>query len=97
LLQVIIATKLADPAACQRCEPISDVMVNDEGILKVKKDLNGQQKDEYGKINDISLSSVLFEGRLRVTDRDLFLETMKKGIGSGKAYGFELLSIAKAL
>lgn len=40
------------------------------------------------------LSSVLFEGILRVTDPDAFRQTLARGIGSGKAFGFGLLSIA---
>ncbi len=38
--------------------------------------------------------AVLFDGVLRITDRDAFLETVACGIGSGKAYGFGLLSVA---
>ena len=34
----------------------------------------------------------MFEGRLEVTDREAFLDTIRKGIGSGKAYGFGLLT-----
>jgi CRISPR system Cascade subunit CasE len=36
---------------------------------------------------------VAFEGRLEVLRIDLFLEGLRKGIGSGKAYGFGLLSL----
>jgi len=43
----------------------------------------------------MTFSSVVFEGRLKVVDRVLFLESIKNGIGSGKAYGFGLLSVAK--
>ena len=39
--------------------------------------------------------SVLFEGVLRITDEDAFRETLISGIGSGKAFGFGLLSIAR--
>lgn len=39
-------------------------------------------------------SAILFEGVLRVTDPDLFRIALWQGIGSGKAYGFGLLSIA---
>jgi len=42
----------------------------------------------------LTFGSVLFEGELRVTDPVLFLSTLEQGIGSGKAYGFGLLSIA---
>ena len=42
------------------------------------------------------LRSVLFDGRLRVTDPDTFRQTLIRGIGSGKAFGFGLLSVAPA-
>ena len=42
----------------------------------------------------MTFGSVLFEGVLRVTDAERFRETLASGIGSGKAYGFGLLSIA---
>lgn len=38
--------------------------------------------------------AVVFDGLLRVTDTDAFLETLVRGIGPGKAYGFGLLSVA---
>jgi CRISPR system Cascade subunit CasE len=40
--------------------------------------------------------SVLFDGHLRITDANLFRQTLVSGIGTGKAYGFGLLSIAPA-
>ena len=42
------------------------------------------------------LRSVLFDGLLLVTDPDAFRQTLIRGIGSGKAFGFGLLSIASA-
>ena len=42
------------------------------------------------------LRSVLFEGLLQVTDPDAFRQTLIRGIGSGKSFGFGLLSIAPA-
>jgi len=42
----------------------------------------------------LTFGSVLFDGELRVTDPDRLRDTLKSGIGSGKAYGFGLLSIA---
>lgn len=44
----------------------------------------------------ITFASVLFEGLLRVTNPDAFRSALEMGIGSGKAYGFGLLSIAPA-
>lgn len=38
--------------------------------------------------------SVKFEGKITVTDSDLFLKTLESGIGSGKGFGFGLLSLA---
>ena len=38
--------------------------------------------------------AVLFEGFLRVADTNAFLETLVRGIGAGKAFGFGLLSVA---
>ncbi|MFH0800828.1 MAG: type I-E CRISPR-associated protein Cas6/Cse3/CasE [bacterium] len=37
---------------------------------------------------------VLYQGRLRITNMEQFLTTLAGGIGSGKAYGFGLLSLA---
>jgi CRISPR system Cascade subunit CasE len=39
---------------------------------------------------------VLYEGELEVTDTAAFRQALEKGIGSGKAYGFGLLSVAPA-
>ncbi len=42
----------------------------------------------------LTFASVTFEGRLQVTDRDAFLQALQQGIGSGKAFGFGMLSVA---
>lgn len=42
----------------------------------------------------LTFGAVVFDGRLRVEDAVRFRETLEQGIGSGKAYGFGLLSIA---
>lgn len=42
----------------------------------------------------LRFGAVVFEGRLEVTDREVFLRTLHQGIGSGKAFGFGLLSVA---
>ena len=44
--------------------------------------------------NKVSLSTVEFTGRLRVTDRDALLRTLVVGIGRGKAYGCGLLTLS---
>ena len=38
----------------------------------------------------------MFDGRLVVTDAALFRQTLVQGIGSGKAFGFGLLSVARS-
>lgn len=42
----------------------------------------------------LTFASVVFEGRLRVIDVSAFRHALEHGIGSGKAFGFGLLSIA---
>lgn len=56
--------------------------------------MNKGYKDKNS--NGQHLLSVLFNGLLQVTDPDAFRETVVSGIGSGKAFGFGLLSITPA-
>lgn len=46
--------------------------------------------------NSLTLSSVLYEGVLRVTAPEIFLTALECGIGPAKGFGFGLLSLAKA-
>ena len=51
---------------------------------------------EGGKTpSHLTLFSVLYEGRIEVTDPVLFREALAAGIGPGKSYGFGLLSVAR--
>ena len=43
----------------------------------------------------MTFSGVQFEGVLQIIDPEKFKMSLKNGIGSGKAFGFGLLSIAK--
>lgn len=52
-------------------------------------------KEREGR-RHMTFGSVLFEGRLAITDANQFRATLATGIGSGKAYGFGLLSVAPA-
>lgn len=52
------------------------------------------RKREGGKACQMTHFSVLFDGLLRVTDANAFRRALTRGIGSAKAYGFGLLSIA---
>jgi CRISPR system Cascade subunit CasE len=42
----------------------------------------------------LTFGGVVFEGQLRITDAQCFRDALASGIGSGKSYGFGLLSIA---
>ncbi len=44
----------------------------------------------------LTFGAAVFEGRLRVVDSDALRNALVQGIGSGKAYGFGLLSLAPA-
>ncbi|MHB0876985.1 MAG: type I-E CRISPR-associated protein Cas6/Cse3/CasE [Anaerolineae bacterium] len=50
---------------------------------------------EEGRRN-MSFLAVTFDGILRVLEPDPFRQTLEQGIGSGKAMGFGLLSLARA-
>ena len=66
-------------------------------IPRVNVRCEGKQKTyKGGQANGHTMThlSVLFEGALRVTDAKAFLETLVRGVGSGKAFGFGLLSVA---
>lgn len=54
----------------------------------------GWKRATDGGRDSLAFGAVLFDGRLRVSDGDHFRETLVKGIGPAKAYGFGLLSIA---
>ncbi len=47
-----------------------------------------------GAHNRLTFGAVRFEGRLRVTDSAAFTQTVTQGVGSAKAFGFGLLSVA---
>lgn len=54
------------------------------------------RKTESGASHQMTHNSILFEGLLKVTDRDAFVETLAAGIGSAKAFGFGLMTVAPA-
>ena len=51
-------------------------------------------KSDQNRVHRTAHFAVLYDGLLRVTDKDAFLNTMIQGVGPGKAFGFGLLSIA---
>jgi CRISPR system Cascade subunit CasE len=54
--------------------------------------MQAASRDSRG--NPLIFASVLFEGMLEITEANRFRQALVEGIGSGKAYGFGLLSIA---
>ncbi len=53
-------------------------------------------RDGQEQRDRLTFGSVLFEGVLEVTDIERFRRAVREGIGSAKAYGFGLLSLARA-
>ena len=61
--------------------------------------LGGKQRGRRGTGDDarrLTFATVIFDGVLEVTDAERFHGALRQGIGSGKAYGFGLLSVAPA-
>jgi CRISPR system Cascade subunit CasE len=54
----------------------------------------GLEKRPDGSLSRLTFYGVAFEGRLEVVDTALFYAGVQAGIGSGKAYGYGLLSLA---
>lgn len=75
-----------------------DVPVREEDVPAVQASANAKVHGRRPGNRDMRLTfgSVLFEGRLRVTDVERFRETIRRGVGPAKAYGFGLLSVAVA-
>lgn len=48
---------------------------------------------KHGKKRQQTWHVVQFDGLLKVTDEPLFINALREGVGSGKAFGFGLLSI----
>jgi CRISPR system Cascade subunit CasE len=68
---------------------VPNVRVSDEGKSRGFRSSGVRQAK-----NPMTFASVLFEGVLRVTDAEAFRLALERGIGSAKAYGFGLLSVA---
>ena len=67
------------------------------GFKLLTVEITESQKLNFPKPNSrtfITLQPCLFDGRLRVTDVARFRETLAKGVGSAKAFGMGMLSLA---
>jgi CRISPR system Cascade subunit CasE len=78
--------------AVRSAAQVPDVRVTGEGKIRGQRAWTSGSREKHR----LTFASVLFEGKLRVEDRDRFRATLEHGVGSAKAYGFGLLSIAPA-
>ena len=67
--------------------PRVNVRIEEKQKCRTKKD---------GRSHKTTHLAVCFDGLLRITDADAFRETLIRGIGPAKAFGFGLLSVAPA-
>ncbi len=70
---------------------IADVQISNEQKVSGRK----RVCDTQSAAQELVLRGCTFSGRLRVVDSLRFRSALVNGIGSGKAYGFGLLSVAK--
>jgi CRISPR system Cascade subunit CasE len=68
----------------------------ENGGFVVESVLPTQQQRTDDRKRDLKFLSVQFDGILQVTDSEQFALALANGIGSGKAFGFGLLSVARA-
>lgn len=65
-----------------------------QSVDKTDRGLAFGRKHEKDTIHQIQLLAIQFDGILLVEKPDKLLNTLKMGIGSGKGFGFGLLSVA---
>ena len=71
------------------------------GGFRIVSARTGGQEDvertikQKGKKHKLKFAAVQFEGLLQVTDPERLRQTVRRGIGSGKGFGFGLLSLAR--
>jgi CRISPR system Cascade subunit CasE len=63
-------------------------------LLHVAVSASGSPELEHSHKRGCTLQGVVFEGSLVVRDPERFQEALTNGLGSGKAFGFGLLSVA---
>ncbi|ATG50694.1 type I-E CRISPR-associated protein Cas6/Cse3/CasE [Brachybacterium vulturis] len=65
-------------------------------LVDRRSDMSFDHRDPHGESRGrVTLRTARFEGTLRVTDADLFRETLARGLGRGKAYGCGLVTLAR--
>jgi CRISPR system Cascade subunit CasE len=69
---------------------ILDLRLN-ENVLNLRA---SPETKTFSRAKQLTFGSVLFEGELEITNAEDFQKALTGGLGTGKAYGFGLLSIA---
>ncbi len=67
---------------------IPNVLLQDQSVYQGKK-------KEGKKVHKLTFFSVLFEGIMKIIDKKKFVLALQNGIGSGKGFGFGLITLAK--
>jgi CRISPR system Cascade subunit CasE len=73
----------------------------EQGGFRIVSARTSGQEDAGGKIrrdgesHDLKLATIQFDGMLKVTDPERLGLAVRQGVGSGKAFGFGLLSLAR--
>ncbi len=70
---------------------VPDLLAQLQGKQTGRRSDIGRNTPNHGSL---TFGAVLFDGALEITEPEAFRRTLTGGIGSGKAYGFGLLSIA---
>lgn len=70
-------------------EPVS-------AVVSPERKMQDKMTDRAKTPHNLTLVAVRFDGLLSVTDPAAFRQTLAQGIGSGKGFGFGLLSVAPA-
>lgn len=65
--------------------PCKNLVIIKEGRMEVHRPVGGRVQTH---------DAVKFEGKITVIDSELFLKALESGLGSGKGFGFGLLSLA---
>ena len=73
-----------------------DGSVTPDLLVDRRADLSFARRDpNASRPGRVTLRTARFEGTLRITDADLFRETLVRGLGRGKAYGCGLITLAR--
>jgi len=77
---------------CRRKAGQSGFKVDQESLLITHEGIVTAHREETSRM---SLAAVLFDGVLTVTDAEFMFAAIEHGIGSAKAFGFGMLSVAR--